>query len=98
MNLEEYNLELRNLEDEHQKKIRALNVRYAFENCKFKEGDIIDDGLTRIKIHKIKYGFMHFGVPHCVFSGIRLTKGNRPYKNGETDTVYGMHKINKINK
>lgn len=73
------------LEKDKLKKAKLHVIVNAF--AKFKTGDIIDNGECRIKVKRITPSLL-FGVVEIVYIGVKLTKENKPFKNGVEDSIH----------
>lgn len=88
MTLEEYK-EIRNANiKEHEKQLKALAKEYAMSNNTVKIGDIVSNGLCKIKVERIDCSIGLRGNPMCIYSWPRLTKNLVPYKNGDTESIW----------
>lgn len=97
MDYQNYLDELQELEKRYKKDKSALAKKFAFSNNPIKEGDMVTDGRTTIKVEKIfvSTGFLS-KIPECVYEGIAYTKKGQPKKNNQSDTVFQTRVI-KIN-
>lgn len=73
------------LEKDKLKKAKLHDIVNTF--AKFKKGDIIDNGGTRIKVDRIA-PWSVFDKVDIVYIGVKFTKKNTPFKNNEIGSVY----------
>lgn len=84
MKLDELKKLEKQMEERHKKELSQLAIDFALSNQKFKIGQVVDSGVNKIKIDKVKVSGWSFGAPPCcVYYGVCYTKSNRPFKNGE---------------
>ena len=95
MELAEYRLKLRAIEDAHEIKKRKLAREYALSNARYKIGDIFTDHIGSIRIELIK-AYIFFKNPECVYYGLELKKdGTTPTKKMQKRDAYQNNDINK---
>ncbi len=98
MNKEEFKLSLKELEAKHKKERNDLMVKYALANNPYKEGDILQNHSTTIKVEKIKVTIGLYDDPSCIYIGPELKKDLTPKKNGISSSVYqGSIALKKLN-
>lgn len=89
MNLEEYNLKVKEIEDARQEAIRKLVVECALSNNTIEIGQIVEDHIGKVKVEKIRFNHASFGkLPSCRYWGIELKKDGTPKKRGDYRDVY----------
>jgi hypothetical protein len=91
MELKDYELRLKEINERFEKEKRELAKDYAFANNPYKIGDIISDSVGSIKVDLIQHtiGGTFIGkYPQCVYSGIELKKDLTPKKNGDRRKVF----------
>ncbi len=85
---EDYLKNMKILEKEYKQKINQLKKNFALNNNSIRIGEIITDVYHNIKIKVKKIQFAtEKEFPQCVYSGVKLIKQNKPYKNGEKETI-----------
>ena len=88
-NKENYEKELKALEQEFELRKRNLIKLYTQKNSPYKVGDIVKDHIGSIIIEKIKYGTEYgTGFPRCSYFGLELKKDLTPRKDGSKRWVY----------
>lgn len=93
MTKEEYNIKLKQIEIDSENAKKELYKEYAISNNPYKIGDIISDHVKTIKIESWKY-YKSFGLPQCVYRGIRINKDGTIAKKQDNNTIY-QENINK---
>lgn len=92
MTEQDYKNETAIIEAEYNNKIKALNIKYAKSQEKFKIGDIIKDDRWAFKIDKITC-YVSFGKVEPVYHGVELKKDLTPKKNNNRVCIYGNRDI-----
>lgn len=72
------------LEKDKLKKAKLHDIVNTF--AKFKKGDVIDNGGTRIKVECIAPS-LFFGEVNIAYTGVKLTKKNTSFKSGVKDII-----------
>ncbi len=93
MKLERYLAELKELEVRHAIEKSMLSKKYAFEDKKAVEGDIVEDkNGKKILVDKIRYcspNYIYgFKTPQAVYVGVELTKKGEPNKRGIRSSIF----------
>ncbi len=92
-----YETKVVKLEEDFKIKKRQLDLDYALSNRVAEAGDIIKSGSFCIEVSAMSL-FYPFGNrnPTLIYSGPRLTKSLKPFKDGSYESVYGSNPIEKI--
>lgn len=80
--------ELKKLSDKYEIDKKVLYREFAFSNNPYKEGDIISDNTTTIKIEIIKWSYNYDGASYCVYHGTQLNKDGTVSKKQNDTTIY----------
>tara|TARA_R100000541_G_scaffold12381_1_gene20804 strand:- start:104 stop:400 length:297 start_codon:yes stop_codon:yes gene_type:complete len=81
MNIEDLKKAESCIKDRYEKEMREIAIEYAKANQSFEIGQIIDNGVSRIKIERVKFSGWSFGSPPCcLYFGRQHTLKNKPYK------------------
>jgi hypothetical protein len=97
MQKEDYDKELEAIEAKCEADKKALYIKFAMSNAKYKKGDIIkSNGRGIILIDKLST-YKSFGLPEVVYHGITLNKDLTPTKKKDNRScIYGSHQIELI--
>jgi hypothetical protein len=88
-NKENFEKEIKQLEEEFELRKRKIISLYASENNPHKLGDIIADGFRTILIDKIQFRLGYSSnFPQCVYYGFVLKKDKTPRKDKSRDSIY----------
>ena len=93
MTKEEYNNLVNELDVEHSKKLKALQIRCANENNDVKVGDKFTDQCGTILVDKISIYITYGGMPTCVYFGLELKKDGAPTKKGTKRDAFQVNKV-----
>jgi hypothetical protein len=97
MTEEEYIEQIKQIELNCEQRKSSLAIKFAQSNCHVEIGDIVKDHISRIKVETIRFYAGTLGLlPEAVFSGPRLTKKMKPFKNGDVINVYQGNVIEHI--
>jgi len=88
----DYKSRLQELVNQYWASKKDLAEEYALSRSNVKIGDIVRNCNGRIMVEKITV-LISLGVPICKYFGTRYTGKNKPYKNGDTGTVYQSNLI-----
>jgi len=90
MTKEEYDEEMKKIDNVMNNMRNQVRKHYAFANNSYKVGQIIEDHYQRILIEKIEMHYCTLASPYpeCEYWGLKLTKQNRPFKNGEKNWMF----------
>lgn len=89
MTREEFERELKTLEEKHTNEKRELFIRCAKSNQKYKTGDVITDHAKTIQVDHIRYQGSRFGcLPQAVYYGYVLKKDGTKRKDEKRDCIY----------
>jgi len=86
MDIEKYKKTIAQIDSDAEGKKRAVSREYAMSNNPVKVGDVVSDHSQKIRVERI--GVYHSDVPMCLYKGQLLTKAGKPFKNGNSGTVY----------
>lgn len=90
--LENYQKEVKKIEDEKELKIRELMREFAIANNPYKKGDIITDHIGSIIMESFKiYRPSYNSLPSCVYYGIELKKDGTPRVRQEKRPLYQIN-------
>lgn len=87
MTLEEYKKKITAIDDAAKKEKYDVSYEYAMSNNNVRVGDIICDGVKKIKVEEIKLGISFSSTPQCFYLGDCITKKGKPYKDGRRGLV-----------
>jgi len=87
MDIEEYGLLLKKIEDKCNQEKAELAKEFALSNNNVKIGDFVTDHMHTIKVERIFVTKLH-SIPTCVYTGPRYTKAGKPTKRPESCQVY----------
>ena len=97
MTEQEFDEQLKNIEDNYQKEKYSLHLKYGLSHSLFKKGDIIRDERWAILIDKITVS--KFGkLPEPVYLGFELKKDLTPRKDGKRVSIHGNYNVQLIKK
>jgi len=90
MTKEEYNEEMKKIDNVMNNMRNQVRKHYAFANNPYKVGQIIEDHYQRILIEKIEMNYCILALPYpeCKYWGLKLTKQNRSFKNSEKNWIF----------
>lgn len=91
MTLNEYEKELKKLNEKHDNELKELAIKFALSNNNVSIGDIVTDHIGSIKVDIIRFHLAE--TPSCVYCGIQHTKTGKPFKNKERRRVYQTNLI-----
>lgn len=93
MNAEQYTDEVKKRKEQHLNDLKALAIKYAFENNPYKKGDIVEDHVGKIEIDHIYVYIPGFetSLPSCIYEGFILNKDNTINKRKKRRSVYQMN-------
>ena len=92
MTKQEYLNEVKELDIEHAKKLKALQIKCANENNDVKVGDKFTDHCGTILVEKISVFISYCETPSCVYYGLELKRDGTPTKKGTRRDAYQMNK------
>lgn len=79
MTRDEYNLKMKDLENEFRNKRTALTREFVLSNNPYKVGDILQDRKNIIRVERISCDY--FGrAPECIYYGTQLNEDLTPKK------------------
>jgi len=87
MTKQEYDLEIKKIEQEAKTKKDVLTRNYVYSNNPYLTGDVISDHSITIKIESTKWSY-NIGDPCVVYYGPVLKKDGTPRKDGAKDSIY----------
>lgn len=97
MTKEEYDNEMKILEQEHWNKKKGLMRKCAYSNNSFKEGDLFTDHIGTVEIETIGVYNPGFGeLPCCTYTGLELKKDGKPTKKRTRRTAYQSNQLKTI--
>ncbi len=79
--------QLHDLEQETEKKRKAILIEYANSNSTVKPGEIVRDHIGSVLVQKIGV-YADRNNAQCMYTGIELKKDLTPVKKGTTRTVF----------
>ena len=98
MTTEQYKLRLAEIDREFELRKSQLAREYAFTNKKFKDGDVITNGIRTIRINSIKFcAGSRLELPYCVYNGENLLKSGQVSKREPVGVIYDGENVIKIN-
>ena len=94
MNRIEYQRKQEEIEQDYKNRKKLLDKEFADSNNKIKIGDIIEaPNNIKIKVESMEYGQIFYFYPQFTYSGIRLTKSNKPYSKRDTHRLWQQNII-----
>ena len=88
--LEDYNLKLKELENEFALKKSNLAKKFVFSNAEYGIVDIISDNIDAIIIERLQCS-VTYGIPNVVYVGVHLKKDLTPRKDGSRVGIFKSH-------
>lgn len=85
----QYDQKMKHLKYIHGQAVEKLNIEFSNSNNPNKIGDVIEDHHCRIRIERIDCYVSYISdYPDSSYTGPLLKKNNKPFKNGEHETIY----------
>ena len=95
MTEQEYNEKVKKAEKDYKETLNEIYKQFAFDQRKYKVGDIIKNNITTILIESFST-YKWQGLPEPVYIGKELTKKLEPRKDGNISHVYGNNNVELI--
>jgi len=92
MTLDEYKAEVKKIRSECEVNIVSLSRKFLESNRTIKAGDIIKDHIGLVKVEQFGMYFRD-GIPYGIYTGPCYTKQGKPFKSGETRSVYQINLV-----
>ncbi len=89
MTEEEFDNKMKIANHNHKNNINAIGREYANNKNLYEKGDIAENNHTKILVDSIGFYYpFDQRYPLPLYSGIKLKKDNKPFKNGERERIY----------
>lgn len=97
MTPEQYKERKKQLERKLEVELINLAKEYALANNPYKEGDVLQDHIGKIRVRKIQVSASSFvsgsNLPTCVYTGLELKKDGTPTAKGTERSVWQQNLI-----